>query len=69
MRRWVVFLVQMAALGASVPWLFTVHHRTHIAGMPPWARFSLLMTVAYMVLTAVMLRWCWERMAEGPDDE
>ena len=52
----------------TVPWFFTGEEQHIIAGLPAWAFYSILATVAYAVIIACMLKRFW-RLIAGSDGE
>jgi hypothetical protein len=68
MRRLLIFLVVFILLVANLPWFFSSMQKTHILGFPPWAFYSLIMMVAYGVVTAFFLGRYWDDLSD-PGEE
>ncbi len=64
-----LFIIPVAILVASVPWLFTRASDTVILGFPAWAFYSLVVTQIYAIVIAVFLKRYWQLSADEKEKE
>ena len=61
-----MYIILTITLLATIPWFFTKHKAIHLFGFPPWAFYSLCLTVGYATVVAVFTGRYWD-MSEDCD--
>ena len=62
-----IYSIPVLILIASVPWFFTGTGGRAVMGFPPWAFYSLLISVLYAVVVAAFLKYYWAMSAEDAE--
>lgn len=68
MTRSRLYLLLAGLLLATAPWPFTQLRVASVFGFPPWAVYSLAVTVVLAFAIALMLQYGWE-ISAGDDPE
>ncbi|MFQ5963373.1 MAG: hypothetical protein ACE5KZ_03720 [Candidatus Scalinduaceae bacterium] len=68
MSRLTLYIISILTLVATVPWFFSEEMDVQVFGFPPWAFYSICMTVLYAVVISVIIYRYWHVLA-GDDDE
>lgn len=63
-----LYAILAAILLATVPWFFTRSVTAHILGFPPWAFYSICMTIVYAIVVAFFVGRYWP-LSEDDNDE
>lgn len=64
-----IFLISIIALVLTVPWFFIDFSNTTVLGFPLWAFYSIVMSVLYAAVIAIMLGRYWDVSAGTDQDE
>lgn len=69
-RRVVLYGAMALCATAATPWFFVDEWNVSIVGFPPWAFYSLLMTVVFALVVAIFIDRFWEvSAADAERDE
>lgn len=68
MTKFRLYLISAILIIATVPWFFTEFRTSQIFGFPPWAFYSLCITVLYAVVIAFFLQRYWSLLANNGKD-
>lgn len=69
MNKLILFIILAVTLLATVPWFFTKHRHFHLFGFPPWAFYTLCLTIVYAIVVTVFTGRYWSLSANDNDDE
>ena len=68
MTRKKIYLVSILLLAATVPWFFVRERHFHILGFPPWAFYSLCMTVLYAAGSCFLIGRFWSLLSDDGEE-
>ncbi len=68
MTKFKLFCISTFLLIATVPWFFTEFRFDDVLGFPPWAFYSLCVTLVYAIVTAVILERYWSLFANDDSE-
>ncbi|MGR3220620.1 MAG: hypothetical protein ACUZ8H_12515 [Candidatus Anammoxibacter sp.] len=64
-----MYIILTASLLATIPWFFTKFRPVHILGFPPWAFYSICLTVVYAIIVAFFVGRYWSISINNNDED
>ncbi|MGR3179216.1 MAG: hypothetical protein ACUZ8E_14280 [Candidatus Anammoxibacter sp.] len=64
-----MYIILTVSLLATIPWFFTEFRAVHIFGFPPWAFYSLCLTIVYAIVVAFFVGRYWSVSINKNDDD
>ena len=69
MKKNKIYLLIVAILFLSVPWVFFESNQKIVFGLPIWAIYSLIITIVFAIVIAIIFEKKWDSFAGGDEDE